>query len=147
MSTRQDLITLLKAQLNPAVLLLGDNVAAFDVVDYTSPSFFLETYLQNKKVAVLFTVKRANGLTSRFLQQVPHTQKDDFEVGVWSTSKAPQLNTDYMNLRDAAVQELQRLFKAYPASGTEKSVRDDDHMKGNLQIYNSIFTVTKVTNS
>ena len=148
MPTRQDIITLLKAQLNSAVLLLGDSVAAFDVIDYTSPSYFLETYLQNKKVSVLFTVKRASGLTSRFLQQVPHTEKTELEVGVWCVSKElKNQNTDFNNLRDAAVQEVQRIFKAYPAYGTEKSVRDDDHMKGNLQIYNSIITVTKVTNS
>lgn len=146
--TRQDLIALLEAQLNPTVLLLGTTVAAFDVVDYTSPSYFLETYLQNKKVNVLFTVKRANGLKSRFLQQIPHTDKTDFEVGVWCVSKElKSQNTDYNNLRDAGVSEVQRIFKAYSASGTEKSVRDDDHMKGNLQIYNSTVTVTYIINS
>jgi len=142
LTTRQNLITLLKTQLNSAVLLLGTNVAAFDVVDYTSPAYFLGVYLQNKKVDVLFTVKRANGLTSRFLQQIPHTDKTDFEVGVWCVSKAPQLNTDYNNLRDAAVLEVQRVFKAFPAYGSEKSVRDDDHVKGNMQIYNTIIVVT-----
>lgn len=142
MSTRQNIITLLKAQLNPAVLLLGANVAAFDVIDCTSPAYFLENYLQNKKVSVLFTVKRANGLTSRFLQQIPHTDKTDFEVAVWCISKElKNQNTDYNNLRDAAVSEVQRIFKAYPAYGTEKSVRDDDHMKGNFQVYNSTVTV------
>jgi hypothetical protein len=144
-TVRQGIIALLEAQLNPAVLLLGDDVAPFDVVDYTSPACFLKTYLENRKVQVLFTVKRANGLTSRFLQQIPHTDKTDFEVAVWCLSKAPQLNTDYMNLRDAAVLEVQRIFKAYPASGSEKSVRDDDHAKGNVQIYNSTVTVTHKT--
>lgn len=145
MTTRQNIITLLKAQLNPATLLLGSNIASFDVINYTSPSYFLETYLQNKKVAVLFTVKRANGLTSRFLQQIPHTDKTDFEVGVWCTSKELKLNVNYMNLRDLAVTEVQRIFKANPEYGTEKSVRDDDNTKGNFQIYNSIVTVTHKT--
>ena len=142
-TTRQDIITLLTAQLNPLVLLLGATAASYAVVDYTSPVYFLENYLQNKKVTVLFTVKRANGLKSRFLQQIPHTDKTDFEVGVWCVSKElKNQNTDYNNLRDAAVSEVQRIFKAYPAYGVEKAVRDDDHMKGNLQIYNTTVTVT-----
>jgi hypothetical protein len=144
-TVRQDIIALLEAQLNPAVLLLGVAAATFEVVGYTDPAYLLKTYLLNKKVDVLFTVKRVNGLTSRFLQHVPHTGKTDFEVAVWCLSKAPQLNIDYQNLRDAAVSEVQRIFKAYPASGTEKSVRDDDHAKGNVQIYNSTVTVTHKT--
>jgi hypothetical protein len=146
-STRQDIITLLKAQLNPAVLLLGDDVASFDVVDYTSPAYFLKAYLENRKVQVLFTLKRANGLTSRFLQHVPHKSKVGFIIGVWCASKAPQQNTNYQNLRDVAVSEVERVFKAFPAYGSETSVRDDDHTKGNIQIYNTEIVVTHIENS
>jgi hypothetical protein len=142
MTTRQDIITLLKAQLNPLVLLLGTEDATYEVVDHTDPVYLQKTYLFNRKVDVLFTVKRANGLTSRILQQVPHIDKTDFEISVWCTSKAPAVNTDYENLRDASVAEVQRIFKAYPAYGVEKSVRDDDHTKGNIQIYNTTITVT-----
>jgi len=145
MTTRQDIITLLKAQLNPLVLLLGTESASYEVVDHTDPAYLQKTYLFNRKVDALFTVKRANGLTSRILQQVPHTDRTDFDIGVWCASKPPALNTNYENLRDVAVSEVQRIFKAYPAYGTEKSVRDDDHNKGNIQIYSTTITVTKVT--
>ena len=145
MTTRQDIITLLQAQLNPLVLLLGAVAATKAVVDYTDPAYLLKMYLLNGEVNVLFAVKRANGLTSRFLQFIPHTDKTDYDIGVWCVSKAPQLNTNYQNLRDAGVSEIQRIFKAYPAVGTEKSVRDDDHVKDNVQIYNSTVTVTHRT--
>lgn len=145
MTTRQDIIALLKEQLNPLAILLETEKASFDVVDYTSPAYFVKAYLENRKVALLFTVKRANSLTSRVLQQVPHTDRTDFDIGVWCASKPPALNTNYENLRDVAVSEVQRIFKAYPAYGTEKSVRDDDHNKGNIQIYSTTITVTKVT--
>jgi hypothetical protein len=144
-TVRQDIIALLEAQLDSGVLLLGSGVASYMVVGYTDPAYLLKTYLLNKKVDVLFTVKRVNGLASRFLQHVPHTDKTDFDVAVWCASKMQQLNTDYENLRDAAVSEVQRIFKAYPASGSEKSVRDDDHTKCNVQIYNSTVTVTHKT--
>ena len=147
MTTRQDIITLLAAQLNPLVLLLGSDTASYTVVDYTDPAYLLKMYLLNGKVDVLFTVKRANGLSSRFLQFIAHTEKTDFDIGVWCASKAPQLNTDYTNLRDYAVKEVGRIIKANPAYASEKAVRDDDHTKGNVQVFNTTVTVTNQVTS
>jgi hypothetical protein len=147
MTSRQDIIGLLKDHLNGAVLLSDGQQATFDVIDYVNPAYFLEKYLQVNKVGVLFTVRRARGLSSRFLQQVPHANITDFEVGVWCLSKEPPMFGAYSALRDAGVCEVQRIFKSYPSYGSEQSLRDDDHPKGSFWIFNSTITVTKKTNT
>lgn len=145
MTTTQDIITLLTDQLNSAVLLLGSSAATYTVVDYTDPAYLLKMFLLNKKVDVLFTVKSAQSLTGRIHQGVPYTDRGDYEVDVWCASKTPHLNTNYKNLKDAGVAEVKRIFKAFPTYGTEKATRNDPHVKGNVQIYNSTVTVTKNT--
>ena len=145
MTHLQDIINLLKAQI--ATLYLGASIGTKDVVDYIDPAYLQKMYLFNKKVDVLFTVKEAQGLTSRFMQYVPHQNNVEYEIDVWCASKAPQLNTAYKNLTAAALAEVQRIFKANPTYGSEKSTRHDPHTKGNIQIYNSTVTVTKINNS
>jgi hypothetical protein len=147
MTTRQDIIGLLEDHLNGVVLFLDGQQATFEVIDYANPAYFIEKYLQVNKVDILFTVRRARGISGRFLQQIPHSDRTDFEVGVWCLSKEPTMFSAYSALRDAGVCEVQRIFKSYPSYGSDQSLRDDDHPKGSFWIFNSNITVTKKTNT
>ena len=142
MVTHQDIIDLLVAQLSAAALLYGAAQAPYAVVAYSSPDRLLKYYLLNGRVQVLFTVKRAIGMASRVLQKVARRNQVDFEVGVWCACKHPELEAAFQVLRDSAILEVQRIFRAYPAYGTEKALKDDDHAKGDIWVLNSILTVT-----
>jgi hypothetical protein len=142
MTVRQDLITLLKAQLSQAALQLGTADANFTVIEFVDPVFFQEKYLFNRQKDVLFTVKTAQSLGGRSIQTVNHKVESDFEIGVWCASREPDLYTAFIDLRDAAVEEVKRVITAYPTYGKYKTDRCDDHRHKNYQIFNSVCVVT-----
>ena len=145
-TTRQNLKTLLTEELDPDKLMLGTVKATFEVTDYISNTE-AEKYTLLKQLGVLFTVKQGQGTASRFLQGIAHTDKTDWEIGVWCVY-SPQSETvkeQYRNLRDAAVQEIRRIFTANPAYGSEKNHRCDDRIRGTTTTLNSTLIFTKKT--
>jgi hypothetical protein len=143
MSTQQTLITLLTNQLSAANIVYKSSPASTAIIPYMAPSVFIPLYLQNQKKQVLITVRPTQGVNSRYLQQVSHTQKDDYELGVWCLSKTPDLNSDFQEMRDSAVAELKRVITANPETASLKGIRNDDHLiGGNQQIYNTSIIIT-----
>lgn len=135
-------VALLQAGLNSAALTLHGRAARYAVVAWYPAANMLKDYLQNRKVDVLFSVKRAIGTSSRILQKRAHTDRTDYEIGVWLIDSPSYTRGDKDVLRDAALAEVSRIFKANPEFGTEKAVKEDDHAKGNVWVLNSIVTVT-----
>lgn len=153
MTTRQDLITLLNDELDAETLILPPEEpeetpqpAKYEVTDYTSPPE-IEKYCLLNHIDVLFTVARRVAQTSRIIQQVPHTEKTDWEIGVWCIFKENRKKPAYRRLRDAAVAEVQRIFRSNPDYGTEKASQDDDYTRAACTVYNSTVTLVKKTYS
>jgi hypothetical protein len=68
MGSRRDIISLLIDELDESVLLLNGKQATFSVVEFTNPASLLERHLQVNQVGILFTVRQARVLSSRFLR-------------------------------------------------------------------------------
>jgi hypothetical protein len=137
-----EIVELLEEELDADALTLNSRAARYAVTAWYNPALMLKDYLQNRKVDVLFSVKRAIGVSSRILQQVAHTDRIDYEVGIWLIDAPGFPRSDKDVLRDAALAEVSRIFKANPEFGTEKAVKEDDHAKGHIWVLNSIVTVT-----
>jgi len=104
-------------------------------------SYSFKKYLLNGACEVLFTVKRDRVACRRVLQRVPHTLEGFYVVDVWVLDK---LNTSQARcdaLREAAVLEVQRVFKVNPQTATLVECRDDDHTVNAAKIYNTAFVV------
>lgn len=150
MTTRQDLITLLTEELDAETLILTTDEtpqpAKYEVTDYTSAPE-IEKYIILNHIDVLFTVYRRQSFASRFLQQIPHAEKTDWEIAVWCIAKDATKKPAIRTLRDIAVAEVQRVFKENPTYGSEKTTRDDDYTRNAYTVYNTTVTVTKKTYS
>lgn len=142
MTVKQDIAVLLKGSINGAALTLRGKLARWDAVVWYQPGNMQKDYLQNRKMDVLFSVKRSNSVASRVLQNVPHTDKVDYEIAIWLIDSPSYTRGEKDVLRDAALAEVSRIFKANPDYGTKKALRDDDHVKGNVWVLNSILTVS-----
>lgn len=140
-------VTLLQNQLNPLVLTLHGRAARYAVVDWYLPVYMQKDHLQNGKADVLFSVKNTASTASRNLStyRVPHTDRTQLEIVVWLIDSPSYTRGEKDTLRDAAVAEVQRILKANPAYGTEKSTRNDDHARGNLWVICTVVTVSKIT--
>lgn len=149
MTSASDLVTLLTAELDSDALQLGEDPAKYAVVEFNMAlAALLDKYLlkcnspADTRVDVLFTVREAKATASRYLQQVPHTDKIDFEVGVWLTVLKRDTVGEFAGLRDDAVAEVKRVFNENPDVANYRGLRVDDHVRGQLYILNSIITVT-----
>ena len=137
-----EIVELLEGELDSDALTLNSRAARYAVTAWYNPALMLKDYLQNRKVDVLFSVKLSIGQSSRVLQNVPHIDRADFDVGVWLIDSPGFARGGKDVLRDAAVGEVKRVFRENPEYGTEKALKCDDHAKGNVWVLNSIITVT-----
>jgi hypothetical protein len=145
--TKADIVSLLSSNL--ATLTYRNRTARVAVVAWYVPANMQKDYLQNEKADVLISVKEAESVSSRFLStlRVPYTRKTQFEVGVWLLDSPSYTRGEKDVLRDAAVAEVQRIFKANPTYGCERGVRNDDHVYGKVWVLSSIVTVQSITES
>lgn len=137
------LVTLLTEKINADVLLKnsGESKADFLVLLEASPEKLLNKYINEQRKDLLFTVNRVREEPSRIRQNIPRTCSGFYQIKIWAIDKP---GVDGNNLRELACAEVKRVFAENPAQRVF-SEQEDDHNLRATQIYNSVFTVIKVT--
>ena len=143
--TVSTIITLLTSGVAQSALKVGAANANFKIKQYTSP-IEIEKYCLLNNVDALFTVRRITGAKSRYLQNIPYTDKTDYTISVWCITADSTKLDDYHTLREAAVTEVQRVIKTNSNVICEKNMQgDDDHRHGAVHVLHTSITVTKKT--
>jgi hypothetical protein len=145
MTDETTIINLLDTLLNPEALLLGTDPAKYGVEEHEPPLTLQKKYLTNGVYDLLFTVECEHVTSKRVLQNVPHTLEGHYNVNVWLADKYNTNPQVYNALRNAAVAEIQRIFKANPEYGTTVDTKKDDHFVGTVKIYNTTVHVKNET--
>ncbi|MCL2641967.1 MAG: hypothetical protein FWD52_00390 [Candidatus Bathyarchaeota archaeon] len=113
------------------------------IIDWMPPLIMLKTHLQNNTADYLISIRTYTATPNRIYNSIPLDETARFEIAIWSCKTPAYHEPAKSHDREQLTTQIKQFFGKHPQLGTVESVKNNDHLIGQMWAINTNIIITQ----